>query len=197
MFRTICTAAIVSLMSISPWTGTAWSSGTLLNVISSDDGFDNNNHDFDILLDLVIEADLDGALGNPNGDLTLFAPNDGAFFNLLGDLGVYPSTEQQAAEDVIAFLATFDQPGLPTTLETVLTYHVLPQRVSAFTFVIFSIFNIDVTTLAGLTLEPSFPSIVDNEPDLENPRLTFPLNVLVHNGFFHAIDSVLIPVDLP
>ena len=61
---------------------------------------------------------------------------------------------------------------------------------------IYSAFTYDSRFL-GPSLTPFFFGLIDNDPDLENPRLTFPINVVASNGIIHTITRVLIPLDLP
>jgi len=44
--------------------------------------FDDNNSDYDLLLNAVIAADLADALADPDASLTVFAPTDAAFIAL-------------------------------------------------------------------------------------------------------------------
>ncbi len=67
-------------------------------VIASGDGFDVNPGDFDILLAAVKEADLVGALSNPDAELTVFMPNDLAFILLARDLGYQGISEEARLE---------------------------------------------------------------------------------------------------
>ena len=55
--------------------------------ISGASGFDDNAGDFDILREAVLAADLAGALGDAEADLSVFAPTDGAFIQLARDFG--------------------------------------------------------------------------------------------------------------
>ena len=44
---------------------------------------------------------------------------------------------------------------------------------------------------------PFFVVLIDNEPDLANPALNFPINIVADNGIIHTISRVLIPLDIP
>ena len=57
-------------------------------VVASGGVFDKNRNDFDILLNAVLAAGLEGALADPKADLTVFAPTDKAFIRLARDLGL-------------------------------------------------------------------------------------------------------------
>ena len=61
---------------------------TLAGLVAASGGtFDQDATDFDILLNAVQAAGLAGALDDPNAELTVFAPNDGAFVELSQALG--------------------------------------------------------------------------------------------------------------
>ncbi len=77
-----------------------------------------------------------------------------------------------------------------------LTYHVVAQELDFFDVLIASIFDEEITTVQGATIRPYFFILIDNEPDLRNPRLTRPVNLEADNGIIHAINRVLIPVNL-
>ena len=82
-------------------------------------------------------------------------------------------------------------------LTDILLYHVVPGDVRPIDLILATIFGVDVETLLGATIRPFFFFLIDNEPDLRNPRVTLPLNIVATNGRIHTINRVLLPVDLP
>ncbi|MEM7230495.1 MAG: fasciclin domain-containing protein [Planctomycetota bacterium] len=180
-------------------TTTALSSAqTITDIVASSGEFDNDRRDYDILLDFVLAAGLAETLADENANFTVFAPNDGAFLKLAADFGVVTNDEQVAAEAIKSVLATLDENGdFVPPLTLVLTYHVVPQRVNFFGFIVLSFFQVNVETVQGGTFLPRYFKIVDNDPDFRNPRLTFPVNVHADNGIIHTVNRVLIPIDLP
>jgi len=160
--------------------------------------FDQNANDYDILLTALNTAGLTGAVADPNASLTVFAPNDAAFVRLARDLGFTGTGEQAAWQFLVQALTTLGGGNPIPVLQDVLKYHVAPQRISVFGVILRSILGQDIPTLvAGATIQPFFFVLVDNEPDLVNPRVRLPLNLSASNGIIHTIDRVLLPVNLP
>lgn len=101
--------------------------------------------------------------------LTLFAPTDAAF------------------ADLVALLATLDLELSDLTsdqIATVLTYHVLPGRYSAGRLA----GQTSLTMLSGETASVS----ANGGVQVNDATVIIP-NVAASNGFIHAIDSVLLP----
>lgn len=121
---------------------------------------------FGTLLQAVDAAGLRGALEDPDANITLLAPTDDAFAALgtatleavLGDLGL---------------------------LTSILTYHVLPERLSAFDLLT----RREAETLQGDTVTVRFRrgGLKVNTADVVAPNLAAP------NGTIHVIDDVLLP----
>jgi uncharacterized surface protein with fasciclin (FAS1) repeats len=128
------------------------------------------NPQFSILVEAVVAADLVDAL-SVDGPLTVFAPTNAAFADLLGELGV---TKE-------ALLAS--QP----LLTQVLTYHVLNGRVLQAGVPI----GAPITTLQGgaFTVDSDL-RITDARGRLSNIVDT---DVITSNGVIHVIDKVLLP----
>ena len=160
--------------------------------------FDNDRNDYDILLTALTAADLVDVVADPNASLTVFAPNDRAFIRLARDLG-YSGNDEAAAWDFLVQALTGLGNGNPIPVLTdVLLYHVAPQEISAFQVFLRSLFGLRIpTALPGATIRPFFFVLIDNEPDLQNPFLTRPINLMADNGIVHGVTRVLIPVDLP
>jgi uncharacterized surface protein with fasciclin (FAS1) repeats len=166
-------------------------------VLSSGEGFDSNRNDYDILLRAVATAELVEALSDPDADITVFAPNDRAFYRLAQDLGYDGAYDEEAIWNALVAVLTDLGAGDPIpTLTAILTYHVGVESYSALEIIILSIFQVDIQTLQGATIEPRFIKLKDNEPGLSDPFLALPLNVSTGNGVVHTINRVLIPVDL-
>ena len=195
--RNLIITAIAGLAVLGGFAGTA-RAATIADVVAASGGeFDDNRFDYDILLNAVIAADLVGPLADPTADLTVFSPNDAAFIRLARDFG-YEGWDEAGAWDAIVAALTELGGGDPIPVLTdVLLYHVAPDRVSAFEFILLSFFGMPIETLQGGEFQPFFFRLIDNEPDLRDPTLAFPLNLHLENGYIHTITRVLIPVDLP
>ncbi|MBT8484005.1 MAG: fasciclin domain-containing protein [Phycisphaerae bacterium] len=174
------------------------SAQTIADVVASSGGeFDQNWFDYDMLLNAVVAADLVGPLADPDAELTVFAPNDLAFIRLARTLGYEGRDESGAFEFIVSALTDLGGGDPIPLLTDVLLYHVVDDEINAFEFILLSFFGVPVETLQGGTFLPRFLFLVDNEPDLPNPTLFFPLNLQTDNGIIHTISRVLIPVDLP
>ena len=167
---------------------------TLAGLVAKSGGdFDQRLFDYDILLNAVQAAGLVDALDDPTIDVTLFAPNDLAFIRLARDLG-YSGYDESGTWTFLVDALTQLGGGDPIPVLTdILLYHVAPTSLSPLQ-VIFA--GSIPTLLPGATIEPFFLTLRDNEPDLADPVLRFPLNVKATNGVLHTINRVLIPVDL-
>lgn len=168
---------------------------TITELVASSGGdFDRNRRDYDILLNAVLAADLVGALADPEADLTVFAPNDGAFIQLARDLG-YTGRDEAGAFDAIVETLTVLGGGDPIPLLTaVLFYHVVPESLS-----VREVRYSDVIeTLGGGTIVPARYRLLDADPDFKDPwLLRFASDIKASNGIVHTINRVLIPADLP
>jgi len=168
-------------------------------VLQSGGDFDDDSRDFDILLNAVVTADLAGVLADPEATLTVFAPTDRAFFRLATDLGFESKggyNEEAVWNFIVGALTDLGGGDPIPVLTDVLTYHVAGGDIDVFGFILRSFFGIDIETVQGGTITPFFITLIDNDPDLRNPFLSFPLNVPASNGRIHSISRVLIPVDL-
>ena len=196
--KTFASIIVATVLALGVHTETARAATITQIVAASGGSFDNNRFDYDILLNAVVTANLADALNDPSANLTVFAPNDLAFIRLARDLGYTGMDEAGAWSFLVAALTSLGGGDPIPVLTNVLLYHVLPQRVNAVQFIYLSFCGVNVPTLlSGATIKPAFYRIIDNDPDLKNPNLFFPLNVNADNGIIHTIDRVLIPLNLP
>ena len=169
---------------------------TIAGIVSqSGNEFDNNNQDFDILLEALETADLVGAVNDVNADLTVFAPTDAAFIELAQDFG-YQGTDEGEAFSTIANSLTELGEGDPVPLlRDILLYHVSPEAKDQTQIIEQQQVN---TLLEGASFTVEDSELVDNEPDLSNPSFITDLaNIEASNGIIQGIDRVLIPIDIP
>jgi uncharacterized surface protein with fasciclin (FAS1) repeats len=164
---------------------------------------DHNWQDFDILEQAVlavVKAKPDSPvalLTDGSVRLTAFAPTDEAFRDLVGDLtGKKPGTEKKT---LAALLSVADV----DTIETVLLYHVVAGKTLTSPKVVKAAkAGTKLTTAQGgkvkVTDKKGNIVLVDKDPDIANPTVI--LNgVDLNKGnkqIAHAIDRVLLPVDL-
>jgi len=133
---------------------------------------------FEILLALLSEADLDGALTDADKSFTVFAPTDAAFQKL----GAFP----------VAFLL-----GNPAILADILLYHVYADSVvladgaisvAASDQSILEMANATAEKLGGRTaLSLSDTGLTVNLASVTSA------NVMASNGVIHVIDNVMLP----
>ena len=170
---------------------------TIAGIVSASGGeFDHDVKDYDVLLNAVIAADLAGALDNPEDSLTVFAPNDKAFIRTARNLGYRGHDEAGAFDFIVAALTELGGGDPIPLLTSVLLYHVAPEALPVKT-----VLTLDsVSTLFdGATFTPDAKTrkLIDNGPDLRNPRVLIGRSsIRASNGFINTISRVLIPVDL-
>ena len=164
---------------------------------------DHNWQDFDILEQAVLAVlaakphSPVALLTDGSVRLTVFAPTDQAFRDLVGDLtGRRPGTEKKTVQALLKF-ADID------TIETVLLYHVVPGATLASPKVIKAAkTHTKLKTAQGGSVKvvnrKGNITLVDKDPDLADPTVI--LNGIdINRGnkqIAHAIDRVLLPVDL-
>ena len=169
---------------------------TIAGIVSqSGNEFDDNNQDFDILLEALETADLVGAVDDENANLTVFAPNDAAFIELAEDFGYQGTDEGEAFAEIANALTELGEGDPVPLLRDILLYHVSPEAKEQAQI----IEQAEVATLlegASFTVEGN--ELVDNEPDLSNPSFINDLaNIEAANGIIQGIDRVLLPIDIP
>ncbi|RED49535.1 fasciclin domain-containing protein [Seonamhaeicola aphaedonensis] len=130
--------------------------------------------EFSILLAAATKAGLAGVLmgEGPYEQLTVFAPTNQAFMDLLNNLPDYDSLDDFDTEEDIALLTS------------ILLYHVVEGRV----------YSSDLTSGPVTTLNGAFNLDLDNLT-LDGNAMLDPslLNVQATNGVIHVIDAVLVP----
>ena len=179
---------------------TASAQGTITDIVAESGGeFDKDRRDYDILLNAVVTAGLAEVLADPDAEFTVFAPKDSAFVRLAKDLGYKGRYDEEAVFNYIVGVLTKLGGGDPVPVLTdILLYHVVPGTVRPIDLILSTIFSSPIeTALPGATFQPFFLRLVDNDPDIRDPFVTFPLNIKASNGRIHTITRVLVPVDLP
>jgi len=179
-------------------TATTSPAATITEIVAASGGtLDTNNNDYDILLNAVLAAGLDDELNNPAINVTVFAPNDRAFIRTARDLGFIGTDEAGAWTFLVQAFTTLGNGDPIPVLTQVLLYHVSPEQIRPINLILKTIFGMTIQTLQGATIRPCFLKLIDNEPNLPNPSVTWPFNINADNGVIHTINRVLIPVDLP
>jgi uncharacterized surface protein with fasciclin (FAS1) repeats len=161
-------------------------------VLASSGDFDSNASDFDILLNAVVTAGLGDALGDPNSDLTVFAPTDFAFTRFAQSLGFRGRDEEDVFNFIVAALTELGNGDPIPVLTNVLLYHVSAE--SKFAKDVIESQSV-MTLLDGATIEPDGVVLVDNDPRISNPKITLSkANIRASNGVIHPINGVLVPL---
>lgn len=134
------------------------------------------NENFSILVEAVIAAGFVELLATTN-DLTVFAPTNDAFVDLLGELG-FGSLEELIDEEGGIGLAG---------LQGVLAYHVFAGRVFST-----DLSNGTITMFSGdeVTVDVSGPSLIDQNDRTSGIVAT---DIQATNGVIHVIDKVILP----
>ncbi len=161
-------------------------------VAASGDGPDGDNTDFDILNAALALADLDGALDMPSADLTVFAPTDSAFINLANAFGFTGNDEAGALDAIVNTLTAIGGGDPVPFLTEILLYHVSPDAKQLAQIAPLA----SVDTLQGGTIGIDGTTLVDQDTDFVDPQLVA-TDIQASNGIIHAIDNVLIPIDVP
>ena len=167
-------------------------------VAASGGSFDRNRNDFDILLTAAQAAGLVNALGDPAANLTVFAPTDGAFIRTARDLGYTGQSEAGAWQFLVGALTDLGGGDPIPLLTNILKYHVVGQRLNVLQLWPLGRTDEEIPTLLeGASLRYYNGEIIDAEPEITNPHLAPPYNLVTGNGIIHGINRVLLPVNLP
>jgi hypothetical protein len=161
-------------------------------------GFDRDWYDFDIVTEaLLLFPDLVAAASDPNQNLTGFIPNDRAFQVLVFDLTRRWLRTEREVFDAVASLGA-------DTVKTVLTYHIVPARISARDAL--GANGAQLPTLQGNTIRVQvlsrwfgFIRLIDQDGNDFDPwiiRSKFDFGGELANGYLHGISLVLRPADL-
>lgn len=168
------------------------SAKTITDIVASSGGeFDHNYHDFDLLLNAVIAADLGNALATLD-NLTVFAPTDAAFVRLARTLGYRGYNEEKAFNFIVATLTELGDGDPIPLLTSVLQYHVSNDALSLTE--ITSSEEIS-TLLEGAVITPKGNRLKDLDAGVRDPRLIIRKGDLrASNGLIQPINRVLLPL---
>lgn len=165
---------------------------TITEIVAASGTFDDNDGDFDLLLNALTAAGLTGALDNPDSNLTVFAPNDAAFIAAAQALGFEGTDEAEAFDYIVQAVTLLSGGANPVPLlSDILLYHVAPGALDAEAVLGSS----TIDTLLGFDLGVDGAALIDGEPDLPDANI-ITTDIAAANGFVHVIDGVLVPVDL-
>jgi hypothetical protein len=199
----IAFAALALLARAAPSHSLGTQADTLADLlIAASDGaeLDRNPLDYDIIVQTVLalealggDPDLNDAtlldvLSDPDAEVTVFVPHDGAFRKLARDLGWNGRGGDAGA------LATITGAFDLATIRDVVKYHVIGTHLNIFDVLRQRTFD---TVLPGASFRRvRLFTLQDNDPDLKNPRLRPPAQLQGGLSVAHTISRVLIPVDL-
>ncbi|MEX0281031.1 MAG: fasciclin domain-containing protein [Arenibacterium sp.] len=146
------------------------------------------NDAFETLVAALVATGLDSAVADRDADLTVFAPTDDAFRDLADALGL----DVSALSDAEVAGALVGAVGADL-VESVLLHHVSPG-----TNLLADIQSDRlIETLEGTPIAFDGSELVDAEPDVGNAAPIAGLtDIAAANGVIHAIDGVILPVDL-
>lgn len=198
-------AASVGLVAAAPAAASADDTPpTLASILLSDsakddgDGFDRRWWDYDIVTQAVLGYDaLVAAASDPEAQLTVFLPNDGAFRRLVEEL---TGERVRSEADVFAAVASLG----PDTVLDVLLYHIVPMSISYRDALGADDAALD-TLLPGaqITVDVNgrnlkYVQLGDLDADDRDPIVVRPnVGGPAANGYAHGIDRVLRPMPLP
>ncbi len=167
--------------------------GSIADILGqSGTGLDGFGGDFDILNAALDAAGLTAALDDPDAALTLLAPTDAAFIRLAATLGDTSGTEQGALDAILAALTTLGSGNPVPVLTDILSYHVIDGTFGRDQLRAAG----EAETLLGEDLGFRGQRIDDAETGYAVRFVQGGADVQADNGAIHAIDGVLLPLDL-
>jgi transforming growth factor-beta-induced protein len=140
----------------------------------------NDNGNFTILLDALTRTDLAETMADPSQTLTVFAPTDDAFVDLLAELGLNNLDEVEMA------LGT-------DGLKNVLLYHVLGAEVTS------DMVSTGYVSTLGTNASMDPLSLYTNTSSgvmINNRAMVSTADVMASNGVIHIIDKVILPLSI-
>lgn len=181
---------------------------SVVDVLAADgQEFDHNWNDYDILERAVITV-LDAkpgsdvaALADSSATLTVFAPTDRAFRNLVYSLtGSRPGSEAKTFNRLVKAVTSLVGPAKTIdTIEAILLYHVVPGNVPSSTAL--GLDGAKVTTASGVKFRVRVNTsvrLIDKDRNAPNARLILDrLDIPAGNSVIHTINQVLRPINLP
>ncbi len=139
-----------------------------------------DNGNFTILLDALTRTDLAETMADPNQTLTVFAPTDAAFVDLLAELGLDNLDEVENA------LGT-------EGLKNVLLYHVLGAVVTS------EMVSTGYVSSLGTNASMDALSLYTNTTDgvvINDRAIVTSADIMASNGVIHVIDKVILPLTI-
>jgi serralysin len=199
--KKILLAALVSFpLSASPVGGADHHDMTIWDILlkrsGGTDAMDHNRYDYDILVKLLITANLDEKASDENAELTVFAPNDGAFFTFAKNSGYEKGYHEDEIYDfLLEAYSTLGDPieflisgTLYHMVDGVLTSDAIRQRASTRRPMF--------TLLKGATILPKksgrFIYLGDEDPTHTDSRVIRPHNLKAKNGIVHTVNRILL-----
>ena len=148
--------------------------------------YDDNMKDYDLLRDAVIAADLAETLATTKG-ITVFAPNDGAFYRTAMDLGFVGTYDEQ---EILKFY--IESVGIDL-IKDILLYHVVPKKIYA--SLLKRLSKVDTFLELSLNVSRMGKDIcLEDKASFEDPKVIKPFDIRAKNGIVHTISRVLVPL---
>jgi len=168
---------------------------TIDDLVNDGAGPDADGSDFDLLAAALSATGLSAVTSDPGQSLTVFAPTDAAFIGLAQSLGYNGSDEAGAIVYIIDVATVLGQGNPLPVIEDILLYHVVNGVLDSGDVVAAD--GTSITTALGADVGIALPELVDASNDFADPQLILTdLDNYVVNGIVHAIDGVLLPVNL-
>ena len=181
---------------------------TVVDVLAADgQEFDSKWSDYDIVERAALAvlaakpSSAVGALADPAATLTVFAPTDRAFRQLVNDLtGNRPATEARTFNQLVKAVTGLVGPqNTIDTIEAILLYHVVPGNVPS--SVALGLDGTKVTTASGVpfrVIVDTSVRLADQDRNAPNAQLLLGrLDIGAGNSVIHTVNRVLRPINLP